>query len=263
MYHAVDGPSAEAYVRAHPGRFPVRKNLGLYVLKSLDNGHTWTNRKSIPFAGVEAFPYGRIVETKTGKLLCPLNGAYHEGEYFRSGLIESTDGGDTWGNYTTIAYTPATGYVCETSIVPLSGGRLLAITRNQGPHRLISTDDGRTWSPFNDQAIVKMVDWPASINTEASPCLNISPRGTLMLFYRTYDPATKKFDVAASWSTDEGRTWRGAIRLKDPLKLLPANNCNAYPAVANLPHGRILVTFHNIDTNGGQYLIANILRELD
>jgi hypothetical protein len=249
---------AEAYY-AKTGKYPVRNNLGLYILKSVDNGDTWTNRKPIPFAGAEAFFYGKIVETKAGTLLAPLWGAYREGEFFRSGLIRSSDGGNTWGDYSTIAFTPHTAYVTETSIVELPDGRLLAILRGQGPHRCISGDGGKTWSPYTE--IVKMLDWPRSVNTECSPCLHFSPRGTLMLAYRTYDKDTREFGTALSWSEDDGRTWHGRLRLQDPLNLPPPKNCCAYPSLANLPSGKIIVAFHNIDDKNQQYLIANILEE--
>jgi len=226
-----------------------------YVFKSTDNGYTWTRHEVDTAGALEAFMYGKIIELRDGRLLCPLWGVFAEGEPARSALVKSFDDGETWGDYTTIAFDPdaARWLNNETSLIELRNGDILAIIRN-GLRRSISTDKGETWSPPEQTEI-----------RGTSPSLHRAPSGRIILGYRDSEAPRP---VAISWSEDEGKTWLGKLRLQDPKGINyeawakdHEGAVGGYPSFTNLPDGRIFVIFYSTDERG-IYIAANILEEV-
>lgn len=91
-----------------------------------------------------------------------------EAPMYRTYLISSTDGGDTWHYLSTVAYDGSTGQesFCEPCLVNFGGGELLAVMRTGrfAPlHQARSLDGGKTWGT------------PQSLET-----LGLQPRITLL-----------------------------------------------------------------------------------
>ncbi|MCX5724574.1 MAG: sialidase family protein, partial [Nitrospirae bacterium] len=80
--------------------------VDLLILRSDDQGHSWSDSRPIPTEVYEPFAYGKIIELTDGDLLCPVWGKRVSGEAWRTGLVRSRDGGKTWGEHVTIGYDP-------------------------------------------------------------------------------------------------------------------------------------------------------------
>ena len=251
--------SSEDY-KNKTGKEFLRKNYGLYLLSSTDNGYNWKKSgKTICSSHFEIFAYGRIIELKDKSLLLPTTGHSRRGEMWRAGALKSEDGGKTW-KFNTIAYPGD-----ETPVIELTDGKLLAVNRAGVPGitnarlaRHVSTDGGKTWSPHE---LTIMVDWPDSVITTGYPLLHISPAGTLMLIYRAYDTKKRMFcGPAVSYSKDEGKTWQGTLILDDPKGTGPYYGINIGGwDIINLPNGKMLILFSLIHKS--KYIVANVLEE--
>ncbi len=138
---------------------PGRRYLGSYVITSKDNGHTWSephfiDTRGMPFSEVEG-PTDAPIEMPDGSILMGLIGQNPQGE--RNGvssiLVRSTDQGQTWSYWSTIAGDPDAklGGFMEPGIVRTKTGRIIAALRNHGSDQAIyatfSDDGGKTWAP--------------------------------------------------------------------------------------------------------------------
>jgi hypothetical protein len=276
----------------------ISRNATLHILRSTDEGATWQNWQPVAESILEPFTYGQIVELGDGTLLCPIWGRWRSEERWRSGALFSSDGGRSWGEPVSIAYDPSARLVTdyaqsaingfdeqgnvdmgaissptfrphssidgftETSVIELAGGRLLALLRQQGVegdqtlffYRALSSNGGRSWSPYQRTSLRGM-----------SPCLHHAPDGRLLLAYRRYapdgDPASAPgLSIAAS--DDDGATWETITTLVEPKGTQYIGEYQVgYPALANLPDGRIFALYYSYDEAlpWRRYLAANIL----
>lgn len=215
-------------------RKKLERNALLFCPVSDDHGRTWRNRKAQAFGGFEAFAFGRVVET-AGKLLMPVWGAYDVRGVWGAGLVQSRDGGETWGEWRSIVR----GAGDETPIAALPDGRVLALIRGytadlRQPYRdrpfhvAWSKDGGETFSA------------PQAVNLRGtSPSLHISPKGRLLAGYRSMLPGA---NCHVASSADGGASWNFELELA-----LPGSTWKSagYPVLTNLPGGKMLATFHN------------------
>jgi len=246
----------------------------LFILRSEDHGQTWTDATTVPVETQEPFAYGKIIELKSGEVLCPIWGKRRSDEPWRSGVIRSRDGGASWDDHVTIAYDPQAspiyrprepgelhcGGFNETTLLELQDGQVLAILRQQGVqgrvrelYRSVSSDAGRTWSSPTPLEV-----WGTS------PSLHLHPAGTIMLGYRNHldnPQGLKAPGVAVSFSLDAGQTWMDHLMLEDPRGYRYLQEFEAgYPAFLTLPDGSIMVVFYSFDASRAErYLAANIL----
>jgi hypothetical protein len=246
----------------------------LVILRSHDQGLTWSAPAPIPVGVKEPFAYGRIIDLKNGDVLCPIWGKRDAVEMWSSGLVRSRDGGRTWGEYVAIAYDPQAVPIhggnpdelhCagfnETTLQEFPDGRILAILRQQGVaggkrelYRSISTDGGRTWV---EPALLPI--WGTS------PSLHLAPSGEVLLGYRNHLGNPQGLTgpgVGLSMSRDGGQTWLGHMILEDPRGYQYRHEFEAgYPAFLNLDDGRVLAVFYSFDPSwpSERYLAANIL----
>ena len=153
-----------------PGRPErLKRQTGYALLKSKDNGNTWTDPIPVntsPVAdssmggrlggaySVGGSGAGHIVELPDGGLIFALSGSV-AGSGRRSFLMRSDDGGDNWEYFATMAHDPA-GIIGrgEPGMTRLKNGKLVCLYRTSHlPGRQdnmwfnYSDNDGITWSP--------------------------------------------------------------------------------------------------------------------
>jgi photosystem II stability/assembly factor-like uncharacterized protein len=120
---------------------------------SNDGGTTWQKKTaSVKLPGEEKlFLHRSMVALPDGTLLSTLYGKRSGESKYRSGLIRSTDGGETWEYFADIAYdpnAPEEGY-CEPAMILLADGDLLTMLRTGSGLPMFqtrSTDGGKTWN---------------------------------------------------------------------------------------------------------------------
>ena len=137
--------------------------LGTYVLKSTDQGKTWSspipvNARPLKHAGCRCGAW----QMPNGSILLGVYGRIHgyeeegEGESTRSALLRSDDNGDNWEYYSTLGYDPASiiDYE-EPGLLRLKDGRLVCFMRThvnpssdaKNMVMTISEDEGFSWTP--------------------------------------------------------------------------------------------------------------------
>lgn len=247
---------------------------------SSDGAHSW-DLKPIETEWDEVYPYGKVLELSDGTLLAPIWGTRVRGERRRSALLASGDAGASWKCGATIAcdrfgMIPSAGFM-ETSVVALPRGRLLAVISQSElvgySERILFTcasdDEGRTWSHYEPLEIVGGL-----------PALAWGPSGKLLLAYRMEpgeETDRKRRGIAVRESEDEGESWSPELFLKNPKGSLEDEPDAAYPALMNLPDGKILAVFSALNPGEGKesasrgddasessglyFLAANILEE--
>ncbi len=188
----------------------------VYVVRSFDNGHTWETEPRLvpsPFASSHACS-SPIIELHDGTLLLPTYGN-SPGKKTAVAFIRSRDRGETWGDTTVVAddhnhYEPAVIQLPDKSLL-CTIRPCMCITR--------STDLGHTWTPRKRMGI------PG----HASYLLRTSA-GILLNAHRI--PGT-----SVEYSLDDGATWSKPVQI---------DSCTgAYPSMAELDDGSVLVVYYN------------------
>jgi hypothetical protein len=240
--------------------------LGTYVLKSRDQGKTWS--EPIP-VNVRPLKHGGCRlgcwQLPSGSILMGLYGRIRgyeeegEGETTRSALMRSDDNGDNWEYYSTLAYDPASIIDFEEpSLLRLKDGRLVSFMRTHvnpsGDAKnmifVVSEDEGFSWTP------------PKWTNIWGFPAETIAlADGRYLMIYGYRRPP---YGVRGIVSND-GVTWdvknefvireggvpggpedatkggrRGRIDWKHP----GAFQHIGYPSVVQMPDGTIVASYH-------------------
>jgi hypothetical protein len=137
---------------------------GVFVLRSTDEGRTWSAPVKVGTTLVGAATSAKIVQMDNGDLVMPLYGAASAGSTDAvAAVIRSADDGLTWpaDGQATIASAAGVNFV-EPALGYLGGGRLLAMIRTEGAERAAyeaySLDGGRTWSAAKTTLIAQASD---------------------------------------------------------------------------------------------------------
>ena len=139
----------------------------LRVLSSEDHGETWAASDPLNTQPlIWAAPYGRPFEAGN-RVLMPVHGAVSQGDLaatrLQSGLLQSTDGGRSWGDWIPIGVPGPEGDLSYEfpAVLPLKDGAWLAVLTQRQlkkrpglpldiPQTLVrsySTDQGKSWTP--------------------------------------------------------------------------------------------------------------------
>ncbi len=207
---------------------------GVYVMRSRDNGRSWSPpvrseaiHSSYVGKGVVS-PYGKIVQLRDGSALMAVYFEFFDGRGFESHLYRSRDGGVTWGEPSIIGK----GFN-ETGLVVLPNGDVLAGMRS-GKEKSIwvarSKDEGRTFGEA--RPITKEMQHPADLITLRD--------GRVLL---TYGERNAPRGVQAVVSSDNGATWGAPIVLVSDA---PNVDCG-YPSSVQLNDGQVVTMYYQVN----------------
>lgn len=233
------GQSASEYEHSLP-----KLKLGTYILRSKDNGHTWSKPdfidiKRMPFSAMEG-PTDVPIQISDGSILMGVigYGLHGDPKNIAAVMLRSTDEGQTWQYYSTIASDPGgkLGGFLEPGIVRTKSGRIVAGLRNSSPEGAIyitySDDDGKTWvTPMKTEMIGHPVD-----------IIQLSD-GRLMASYGIRPGRhTQPGGIRACFSSDNGKTWD--INTEVQLRSDFLNWDIGYPHSMELPDGKVLTAYY-------------------
>jgi hypothetical protein len=204
--------------------------LPVWISRSSDGGRSWVvDKTSFPAALPNTWnfiPFGDIFAVPDGSLR---TSAYSRrtGEGFCAFMLRSDDDGKTWTYMSDIA-----GRHNETAILPLGGGKWIAVARANvtgSPLNLFrSIDDGKNWRL--DQSLTQAGELNGHLMRLAD--------GRLLLAHGNRNAG--QYGVGIKFSSDEGATWtEGAPLVSDLL----AKDCG-YPSTVQLPGGNLLTAFY-------------------
>lgn len=213
-----------------------RKNEGLYIVRSFDNGDTWEEKPTrVPSGTYGHASSAPVRQMPDGDWLYP---AYHQGgEAAWGSIFRSQDNGNTWAEPVFIdpesnIYLPA-----ETDIVLLDDGTLYAALRgsieNQvNMHYATSDDLGRSWSAVSD----------IGFQGHAPHLLKLKS-GAIVMTYRAF---RKDFEYDSGYtgfriSYDEGKSWQGPYLIDEYW--------GAYASTVELNDGTLLIVFYEEGEN--------------
>jgi sialidase-1 len=209
---------------------------GVYLVRSRDGGKTWSQPERSE--GIYSFyrgngaisPYGKILQLADGTVWMSVYFEFFDGRGHEVYVFRSKDGGKTWGDPTLVG-----SHYNETALLELPDGRVLAAMRSQaGGHiALASSDDkGRTWS--RPVQVTADREHPADL-------IRLKDGRILM----TFGERNRPFGVHALLSADNGKSWdaQHPIVLADDA----ANIDCGYPSSVQLPDGRIVTMYYQVD----------------
>ena len=209
---------------------------GVYLVRSKDDGKTWTKpQRSEPIhkfyegRGVVS-PYGKIVQMKVGTVLMAVYFEFWVDMAHESYLFRSHDDGLTWGEPSLIGR-----HYNETGITVLPNGDILAAVRSEkGGHLAIthSTDQGKTFSV--PEQLTADLEHPAD--------LIVLKDGRILL---TFGERNAPRGIHALLSKDGGKSWDKANQI-----VLAADAPNfdcGYPSSVELSKGKILTIYYQVD----------------
>lgn len=223
-----------------------RSRLGAHFISSEDNGKTWSEPKFIdikgmPFTGIEG-PTDAPIEMPDGSILMGVIGYGLNGDPKNIGavMLRSTDKGNKWKYYSTIASDPGgkLGKFVEPGIVRTETGRIIAGLRNHADENAIwmtySDDDGKTWvPPFKTE----MIGHPTDL-------IQLSD-GRIMATYGVRTGAgrhTEPGGIRACFSSDNGKTWDADTEVT--LRQDFSNWDIGYPESLEMPDGRVMTVYY-------------------
>lgn len=223
--------------------------MGTFVLKSTDDGHSWTD--PIP-VNVRPMKHGGtrtpVLELPDGTLLMGIYGRmteygewpYNDYETSRAYLAISTDGGNLWRRHSTLAYDPAHFLAFqEPALLRLGDSTLLCMVRC---HTIPDREFDRLYMSFSED---DGFSWTAPKRTNIwgyPPELTQLKDGRVLL---TYGYRREPGGVRGCVSKD-GRTWDVAneFTIVEGGQHKIAGWHIGYPSTAQLEDGTIVTAYH-------------------
>jgi len=173
----------------------------------------------------------------------------------RSGVLRSTDGGESWSAGSDIIYPEgikrispgAAGGLCEPATVVLSDGRIMALVRTVGDelYQTWSSDNGLSWqSPI-----------PSGLTAHNTPAAlwKLDNSSDILVAWNNSPVARDPLTVALS--SDEGKTW------STPKIIVKTGGPQAsYPSAIQAKDGTMIVVWQQNVAKGREVRIARFNR---
>ncbi len=155
--------------------------------------------------------------------------------HLRSGVMRSTDNGETWHNsgdvinppYEKVSATAIMGN-CEPAIVELEDGSIYMLMRTGSNHlyEARSYDEGKTWTEVGPSPL-------RGTNAPAALCqFKVGQRRGILC---VWDNARKRFPLCAAASFDGGKTWSRPTDIAGPT----GGSQASYPDCAQADDGML------------------------
>lgn len=242
-----------------PGKNYPHENQGVFYTWSDDLGKTWSPPRSLPlgpFRGAPTpkvhrgvSPHWRIVTVKDGTALMSLYGSYNTdytgpvnvpaGTLKLSGVIRSTDNGETWGDVSVIM-TGNKDLLYEETALCVTGDRLLAHVRTPRHDvvQYMSDGQGRSWRG------------PTPLTEPGQ-----QPGGAFQLksgkLLATWGNRRPPYGACAMLGQADGEEWDYAHRVS--LAWDASGGSCGYANGAQNNDGTIVVVYYDMPTTGGDY----------
>jgi hypothetical protein len=252
----VDGPNDErdpnivetargtwlvSYFESDSAKSPTSQ--GVFVIRSTDEGKTWSVPAKVATTLVGAATSAKIVQLDNGDLLLPVYGGKPGGVDAVAAVIRSADDGMTWSpeSEAMLASAPGVNFV-EPALGYLGGGRLLAMVRTEGAERAAfesySLDGGRTWSAATRTELI----------AQASDLLPVVDDQKSLLVH-TWGDTSGRFGNSRPtvMQVIQFREFPTA-RWTDEPRLLHAGHCwsdEGYPSSVRLRDGRVFTVYYD------------------
>ena len=221
-----DGGLAVVYLATHRGKDMREYFTHLYFRRSDDEGASWSDPVPVVPRDARQGNYvianggGRLVQTRTGRLIVPMG--------FGGDVVFSIsdDGGKTWRlnerdwlRYMSLSDADGNdARMSEPTLAELADGRLMTYVRTPlgRQYRSYSSDGGETWTPFK----------PGPLASPAATCTikRLSDRRLAAVWndMSDSDQVRRMFPwhngwrkpLALAFSDDDGQTWRDRVELE-------------------------------------------------
>ncbi len=202
-------------LRSSPGRIYLAWSVigeGMYVMYSDNEGTDWNAPQVITGGGIPSWQKRNasmnLTQLDDGRIILSFNVNNERVLFYR----EYSEADDSWGD--AVEVKRATYRISDLSIMNDAGGNLMAIFNsaadnlNGGIYKMISTDNGITWSEA-----AEIVDSPQN---EFRPKIVKRADGSLLLVYQKEEetPISEftQNDIYYMISTDMGTTWQQETR---------------------------------------------------
>lgn len=206
------------------------------VALSIPNATGGRGDDGIPFEGPLFWRSAILMPTRD--LLATMYGYFVGDSAYRSLVVRSSDGGQSWTYLSTIAAEPVIGFgFAEPALVRLPNGQLLSLVRTgwQAPlYAVWSQDNGQTWTV----PVLTGIDG-------VDPDLIVMQTGLVVVGYGVKSPRQRKLAV----SLDQGRTWPHQT-------VIAAGAGGTYPGLREIRPGVILFVYEVQD--GAQFHVRRV-----